>query len=253
MTEEATHNKNRKEGPEKSGSAIPWIAASILVVGLAVLAGLYWSKTTTVRALSFEGTHFVEKETLKSSVRVPMGVNPDSLDFMAIINQAEKIPYVKKADVNVEPGGNLRIDITERQPVALLSDGDQKRYIDIDGVVLPIVLGKAVDVPILYGFRIGESDTLQGDKFLAVQEFLQALEKRTVSDATISEIAWTREEGVVALTTENGVKLLFGKENFDTKLRNWEAFFGQVIKTKGIHAMRQVDLRFRGQIVTQEG
>lgn len=253
MTDKETHNENLNKAREKHLSVIPWITASILILGLAILAGLYWNKTSTVRSVSFKGAYFVDKDELKKSVTVPTGVNPDSLDFMSIIRQAEKIPYVKKADVNVEPGGHLRIDITERRPVALLSDGEHKRYVDIDGVVLPLILGKAVDVPILYGFKVEGSDTLQGEKFLVVQEFLQALNQKPVSNTTISEIAWTTDEGVVALTTENGVKLLFGKENFNAKLRNWEAFFGQVVKTKGIHAMRQVDLRFRGQIVTLEG
>jgi hypothetical protein len=81
---------------------------------------------------------------------------------------------------------------------------------------------------------------------------LTNVQDREVSNATISEVAWTQKEGIVALTNQNGVKLIFGKGDFDTRLRNWEAFYGEVVKQKGIEAMQSIDLRFEGQIVTQE-
>lgn len=70
---------------------------------------------------------------------------------------------------------------------------------------------------------------------------------------TISEVAYNKEEGVVALSQENGVKLLFGSNDFRIKLENWEAFYTEVIRVKGIQTMQQVDLRFTNQVVTREG
>jgi hypothetical protein len=96
------------------------------------------------------------------------------------------------------------------------------------------------------------SDTLQSEAFKTTAEFLTEVRSSKVSDATISEVAWTKDEGIVALTNQNGVKLIFGKDNFATRLRNWEAFYGEVVKKKGIEAMRTIDLRFEGQIVTRE-
>jgi hypothetical protein len=48
------------------------------------------------------------------------------------------------------------------------------------------------------------------------------------------------------------VKLLFGHTDFDTRLKHWQAFYGEVISTKGIEAFSQIDLRFRNQVVTKE-
>ena len=70
--------------------------------------------------------------------------------------------------------------------------------------------------------------------------------------ATISEVAYSQEEGVVALSQENGVKLLFGENDFDTKFENWKAFYTEVIRVKGINKIQQVDLRFLNQVVTRE-
>lgn len=253
MTENETHNENKDKASVKSFNALPWVAGAILAVGLAALAGLYWNKTMTVKDISYKGQYFVSEEELEAKVQIPTGVKPDSLDFLGIIKEVEEIPYVKYADVQIEPGGSLAIEIIEREPIALLANGNDKIYVDRDGIRLELKLGKTVDVPILYGFEARPmKDTLQSKAFYAVRDFLMEVQKKQVSNATISEVAWTKDQGVVALTNENGVKLVFGKNDFKTRLRNWEAFYGEVIKTKGISSMRSIDLRFRGQIVTQE-
>lgn len=253
MTKNNNHNEPQSKAGPKAFNALPWVAGALLVLGLAALGGLYWNKNMTVKDVRFEGYYFVSPEELENSVNIPAGVKPDSLDFLSIIRQVEEIPYVKYADLQVEPGGDLVIKVSERSPIALLADGDEKIYVDEEGIRLELILGKSVDVPILYGFDAKPmSDTLKGSAFHAVRDFLTEIQKQQVSNATISEVAWTKEHGVVALTNENGVKLVFGKNDFKNRLRNWEAFYGEIIKSKGIAGMKSIDLRFRGQIVTQE-
>lgn len=247
MTTEEQNNEAKS-----STNPLPWIAGAVLVLGLAVVGGLYWSSTMTVTNVQFEGNHFVSTEDLEM-IEVPTGMNPDSMNFADIRNRFERIPYVKHADISVQPSGNLMIRITERKPIAQLADGTKKMYVDKDGLRLPMILGKTVDVPILYGFRATPlNDTLKSEAFKATSDFLVSIRNNPVSDATISEVAWTKKDGIVALTNQNGVKLIFGKGNFANRLRNWEAFYGKIIKQKGIEKMRSVDLRFEGQIVTRE-
>lgn len=237
---------------ETNSSPLPWIAGAILILGLAVLGGLYWSSTMKVKQVRFEGNHFVSTEDLRK-IEVPTGINPDSINFKTIMQRFDGITYVEKTNISVQPNGDLLISIIERKPIAMLADGEKKIYVDRHGVRLPLKLGKTVDVPILYGFSATPmSDTLQSKEFKITSDFLMTVQQRAVSDATISEVAWTTNEGIVALTNQNGVKLVFGKGDFDNRLRNWEAFYGEVIKQKGIEAMRSIDLRFKDQIVTRE-
>lgn len=245
-TEQNTKSQN-------SSNPWPWIAGAVLILGLAVMAGLYWSSTMKVQKIQFSGNHFVSEEDLQL-VEVPTGISPDSLNFGDIRNRFEKLPYVKQADISVEPNGKINISIAERKPIALLVDENKKVYIDTDGIRLPIVADKTIDVPILYGFDAEPmQDTLQNEAFKTAADFLKTVRNNEVSDATISEVAWSSsDEGVVALTNQNGVKLIFGKGDFSNRLRNWEAFYGEVIKKKGIEKMRSIDLRFEGQIVTRE-
>lgn len=247
MTEKKKNTKPKKLNP------IPWIAGAVLVLGLAVLGGIYWNSTGKAQDVRFEGYHYVNQEELQNKVEIPTGIHPDSLDMAGIIKKYEEIDYVHRVNIQMEPGGTLIVNVTERQPLALLADGQQRAYVDRDGVQLPQVLGKTPDVPILYGFNAqAMSDTLQSESFKIVSQFLQELQKRPASDATISEVAWDKNEGIIVLTNENGVKLTFGKGEFDKKLRNWEAFYAEVVRQKGINSIESVDLRFKGQIVTRE-
>ena len=247
MTKKQEHTESKKLNP------IPWIAGAVLVLGLAVLGGIYWNRTGKIEDVQFEGYKYIDKQQLQNRVEIPLGMHPDSLDTPGIIKKIEKINYVKRADLRMEPGGTMIVHITEREPLALLVSGQRRAYVDADGVRLPQVLGRTPDVPILYGFNTRPlTDTLQSNSFKIVSRFLQDLHRRPVSDATISEIAWDDSEGIVALTNENGVKLTFGRGEFDKRLRNWEAFYADVVRQKGIDHMRSVDLRFKGQIVTRE-
>ncbi|SHE56541.1 Cell division septal protein FtsQ [Fodinibius roseus] len=241
----------KKESHTGTINPLPWVGAALFVLGLAVVAGFYWSAQMKVQEVYFEGHHFVSREQLRE-VDIPTGIHPDSLNSLDIISRFEQMPYVKRAAVDVKPSGNITIHITERQPVAMLTGEGSEMYIDRDGILLPMVLGKTVNVPLLYGFDArSPGDTLSGRQAGPVTDFLGRLREKPVSNATISEVAWT-ENGIVALTNDHGVKLIFGKEDFGTRLRNWEAFYAEIIKQKGIETMQSIDLRFQEQIVTRE-
>jgi cell division septal protein FtsQ len=246
MTKKKKHSDTQKLNP------LPWIAAALFVLGLAVVGGIYWDRTGKIKEIKYEGNYYTSRHDLQQ-IAIPTGVHPDSLDLTAFIKKYENINYVKSANIKMNPGGTMIIAITERRPLALLIDGGSRTYVDGEGVLLQRVLGKTPDVPILYGFKTkARIDTLQSESFKITSQFLQELHQRPAADATISEVAWTNDEGIVALSNENGMKLIFGKGEFDKRLRNWQAFYGEVIPQKGTANIKSIDLRFKGQIVTRE-
>ncbi len=245
--------KTDKHSTAKKGSLLPWATAIMLVTGVAVLAAIYWNKNVTVNNVVFSGNELIETEQLLRAADVPFGINPDSLDISIIAERIEQIDYVKDAILYIEPSGDLNINIVERAPLAVLIEGQHKIYVDEEGVKLPILQGKAFNLPIVYGFEASDTrDTLSSTAFRQISRFLSNAKEHGFGWATISEVAYNNEHGVVALSHENGVKLLFGNNEFKTKLENWEAFYVEVIRTKGIRAMQQVDLRFTNQVVTKE-
>lgn len=237
----------------KKGKLLPWATAIMLVVGIAVLAAIYWNKNVTVDEVTFSGNTMTDSEELYKTANVPLGIHPDSLDLSGVVNRVEKIDYVKTAIPYIEPSGELNIQITERKPIALLIEDERKIYVDSEGIKLPLIDGKSFDLPLVYGFNASaNNDTLNSQAFKQISSFLLDAQRNKFGWITISEVAYNEEEGVVALSQENGVKLLFGSNDFQTKLENWETFYTEVIRVKGIQAMQQVDLRFTNQVVTRE-
>tara|TARA_Y100001935_G_scaffold217449_1_gene189588 strand:- start:24364 stop:25110 length:747 start_codon:yes stop_codon:yes gene_type:complete len=237
----------------KKRTLVPWITAILMVVGVSVIAAIYWNKLVRVNEIEVRGTFFTTPEEVIEMAAIPMGVKPDSLDLETVVNRIESLDYVKSVIPYIEPNGDLDLKISERWPIALLVNGPDEIYVDRDGVRLPILPGKIRDLPLVYGFSaIQHSDTLKGKKFEQIRDFLLAAKANKFGWSTISEVAFTKEEGVVALSHENGVKMIFGYNDFPIKLQNWEVFYGEVIATKGIQKMQQVDLRFTNQIVTRE-
>lgn len=232
---------------------LPWLTAILMVLGIAVLAAMYWNRNVTVNEVEVTGVYFNTPEEILNAADVPLGIKPDSLDLVSLIARVEVLNYVKSVTPYVEPSGDLELTISERTPIAVLVRGSNRMYVDEEGVRLPILEGKTLDLPLVYGFRATAGmDTLKSDEFKQIRDFLVGARINEFGWATISEVAYSTEEGVVALSHENGVKLLFGTNDFETKLRNWEAFYADVIRTKGIQAMQQVDLRFKNQVVTRE-
>jgi len=230
-----------------------WFAAAIFLLGLAVLGGLYMEQNTTITDIEFKGVHFSSEDELFDSFESPIGMLADSVDFHSLTGPLKTLPYVQNVSMEMGFRGKLTLNIQERQPLGLIIDGDKSVYFDKNGIRLPDRLQKSVDVPLVYGFSAEPmADTLKSDDFLQIRDFLTSAKQNSFGWLTISEVAWNDREGVVALSHENGVKLIFGKDDFENKFSHWEAFYAEVVSRKGINSFRTVDLRFRDQIVAEE-
>jgi cell division septal protein FtsQ len=228
------------------------MTAILMVTGIAVLAAMYWNRNVTIQDVKVNDLEFTEYEDIRNAADVPLGIKPDSLDLNEVIQRVEQLDYVRSVVPYIEPNGSLRLNVSEREPIALLMNGSGRIYVDAEGVRLPILDGKTQNVPLLYGYSTSTDDTLRSESFLQVRDFLMKAKIDGFGWTTISEVVFDETDGVVALSHENGVKLLFGRNNFEHKLENWKAFYAQVVKTKGIQSVQQVDLRFTNQVVTRE-
>lgn len=245
--------KKRSHKTPKGISASSWLAASLLLVGLAVLAGFYLEGNTRITGVEFAGNYYTSESDLEESLVSPVGMMADSVNYSELFQSLQALPYVERVDVSMGMRGKLKFTVSERMPLALLADGSDRIYVAEGGFKLPIVPEKISDVPVVYGFSAEPAaDTLNSDAFKQVESFLKEARANEFGWISISEVAWSQREGVTALSSENGVKLIFGKNNFSEKISYWEAFYSEIIPREGIQSFRSIDLRFRDQIVTQK-
>lgn len=229
-----------------------WIFLSIALLTGAVLGGLYIESNTQIEAVKFEGNYYTDVGSLENALESPVGMYADSISFDSLFLDLKTLPYVEDATVSMGIRGTLTFRIYEREPFAMLVDGNRRVYLAEGGLKLPIIPGKVKDVPLVYGFSASPlDDTLKSDSYQQVEDFLIAAKKNEVGWITISEVSWNESEGVVALSYENGVKLLFGRDLFDEKIKNWKAFYTDVVSNKGMASFTSIDLRFKDQIVAR--
>ncbi|MEX2464159.1 MAG: cell division protein FtsQ/DivIB [Balneolaceae bacterium] len=244
--------KHTKKDRLNGKSSILGISFSIILLGFAVFAGFYMEKNTYIQSVKIEGNYYVDESELLEVFDSPVGLRADSVQFDSIFKQIKEVPYVKNVSVSMSIRGSLTFIIEERQPLAILVNGSSQSYISEGGVLLSIIPEKVLNVPLTYGISaISATDSTFTNEYSQIESFLLAARENDVAWATLSEIAWTKNEGVIALTHENGVKLIFGENNFTNKLHDWKAFYSDVVTQKGIHAFDIIDLRFRDQIVTR--
>jgi cell division septal protein FtsQ len=241
----------QSENPKKNRRG--WytvISALILIVGFSI--GYLRFKNVSAKRILVEGNFYTHEDDILRKASIPSDVSPDSVDLYAVVKRIEQLPFIKQADIAILPPSQLKISITERKPLALLLNGSKKALVDEEGLIMPQLFDKTPHVPLLYGFPIrAVNDTLKGKAFEKVASFLTALHQHEVGNATISEVAWSETEGVVAMSSHNGVKLIFGIENPTESLDSWEAFYAQIVPKVGIETLAEVDLRYRGQVITR--
>ena len=235
------------------GSGVPvFLLVIIVLVSGAVSMGWYFSKITDVAEIRVEGLYFTHEAEVLYAAGIPLKSRADSIDFMTSITRIERLPYVESASIELSNTGRVLVHIKERKPIALLLNGNRTAYVDQYGVVLPVLPGKAEHVPLVYGFKFQHGDSLTQPEFNRIRDFLTEAASKPAIWGTISEVVYTKGEGIVALSHENGVRLVFGHDEFGRRLNKWEAFYTQMVPRKGINRFQSVDLRYRGQIVTRE-
>jgi cell division protein FtsQ len=238
--------------PQSKGNRLSVKGLVILLMGASIIAAWAMNDSWSVREIAVEGNHFTTTEAILKASKLAPGVKPDSLQALQVISRLEKLPYVAEARLEPNPPGAVKIVVVEREPIGLISNGNSFMILDNKGVKMPVVSGKVPDLPIVYGFSASMKDTLHGAAFDAVSTFLIALKKDALGSATIAEIGFDRIKGVVAVSQRGNVKLYFGHDQFDVRLKNLHAFVGQITRHRGLEAFDWIDFRFDHQVVTRE-
>jgi cell division protein FtsQ len=249
-------SQNAKSGtslpkPEKGNYSFLILLVFAIIGGVSI--GWYFNTMSAVQNIEVSGNYFTLTADVVMKSGIPLMTPSDSISYSKSIHQIESLPYVKQATLRMSPSGKLRIQLVERQPLGIIIQGDKKYYFDEDGVVLPFIQGKSVDVPLIYGLPVRAiTDTLKSTEFVEMRNFLKVASNNPVAASTLSEVAWSRDEGVVALSNENGIRVVFGSYNYEQSVENWSVFYTQVIGVRGPQQFTTVDLRYSGQIVTRE-
>ena len=168
----------------------------------------------------------------------------------------ERLPWIAHATVMRLLPNHLRVEITERTPVAFTRQGMQIGLVDAEGVLLDMPPESAGDphysFPVLTGLALNDTASLRAARMEVYRRFMADLgtagPKVTQS---LSEVDVTNPEDVKALIAGGGSDILvhFGDENF---LSRYRAFEQHLPEWRAQYPkLASADMRYERQVVLE--
>jgi cell division protein FtsQ len=205
--------------------------------------------------IEITGNHVVSREAVlqpfvqdrgHSVLRIPLDERRGSL---------EEIPWVESATVQRVLPNRVRVDLTERAPIAFLRIGPEIALIDVHGVILDRPRGEELQFPVVTGLSESMPREERGKRMQIYQEFMKDVDLvRAGSSDRVSEVdvANARDlrvvmTGIVNPADPQAVTIHFGQSDFTAKYRmvvenfsHWQAENGRV---------HSIDLQYSRQVV----
>ena len=168
----------------------------------------------------------------------------------------ERLPWVQHATVMRLLPNHVRVQITERTPVAFVRQGTQIGMVDASGILLDMPPEDAGDprysFPVLTGIAAEDPLSTRAARLEVYQQFMKELDGsgQKLSNA-ISEVDVSNPEDVKALVTTGGSDILvhFGDENFLARYNEFEQHLPQW--KQQYPRLASADMRYEGQIVLE--
>lgn len=110
--------------------------AFVVLVGLGVY-GLFFSSWLRTEGVEVLGNDLLTEQQVLATAEVPTGGPLVRVDLEAIEKRMRSLATVKSVDVSRKWPHEVRIDIVERTPIAVLDLGKREAALDADGTAFP--------------------------------------------------------------------------------------------------------------------
>ena len=149
LLERAQRQFARRQRSVRRRGRLPWLVGGLLVVlaGAAIWAA-YYSSLLAVSSVQVRGVHEVQRSTVLSAAQVPVGEQMARLNTDAIARRVRAITEVANAKVSRAWPDQVVITVTERVPVAVVTDGSRYELVDAGGVVFRTVPKRPAALPV---------------------------------------------------------------------------------------------------------
>ncbi len=236
------------------------LAGGLILVALAVVVGyeLYGVAihTTFLRLDRIEVNSL--KKLHREDVIALAGVRPGddmlTMKLPRIGEQLMKNPWVKNVRVRRYFPHTLTIEITEREPVAVLNMG-YLYYLDGKGDIFkPLTEGDRLDYPVLTGIS---EDDMWKDPTGSKEALHEALDLISILSggqvlklADISELHYDKGYGFTLFTTQGGVPVKLGNSGFNEKLARLSRIYREL--QAQMSTLEYIDLDYGDKIIVKK-
>jgi cell division protein FtsQ len=169
--------------------------------------------------------------------------------------QLEQLPWVESASLQRILPNRIRVELTERTPVAFLRNSNELALIDAHGVILDRPEGEDLHFPVITGLSDSMPREEREKRMQTYQEFLRDADLvRSGSSDRISEVDLSNAKdlrvvltGLTSANDSQAVTIHFGYSDFTGKYRMLVENFAQWQANAG--RVQSIDLQYSRQVV----
>jgi cell division protein FtsQ len=201
------------------------------------------------------GNRIVSRDAVLQQFARDRGRSVLSIPLDARRSALEELSWVDSAGVQRILPNHIRVEITERTPIAFLRNGTELALIDAHGIILDRPRGEDFHFPIVTGLSDNVPRDERARRMQTYQDFLKDIDVvRANSSDRVSEIDLSSPRdlravmtGISAANDAQAVSIQFGQSDFAAKYRlvvdnfaQWQAGNGRV---------RSIDLQYSRQVI----
>jgi cell division protein FtsQ len=234
------------------------VAAGLLSAAAIATDFLYHSPQVALLKpdqVELSGNHIVGRDAVLQQFARDRGHSVLSIPLDVRRSALEELSWVESASVQRILPNRIRVEITERTPIAFLRNGTELALIDAHGVILDRPRGEDFQFPIVNGLSDNMAREERGRRMQTYQEFVKDIDLvRAGSSDRVSEIDLSNAKDLRAVMTgiaspndSQAISIQFGLNDFAGKYRlivdnfaQWQASNGRV---------RSIDLQYSRQVI----
>jgi cell division protein FtsQ len=240
--------------------ALVWAAVAVAgfaAAGVAARFLLYSPQVLLLKPDQVEitGNHIVNREAVLQQFARDRGHSVLAIPLDTRRSALEELPWIESASVQRILPNRIRVEVTERIPIAFLRNGTELALIDAHGVILDRPRGEDLQFPIVTGLPENLPREERGKRMQTYLEFIKNIDLvRAGSSDRVSEIDMANSKDLRAVMTgiagpndSQAVTIQFGQGDFAAKYRmvienfaQWQAGNGRV---------RSIDLQYSRQVI----
>jgi cell division protein FtsQ len=231
-----------------AGASAAWTAGRFLLYGQPMLL-------IKPEQIEVNGNHIVSREAVLQQFVHDRGRSVLRIPLTARRSALEEISWIESAIVQRILPNRLRVDLTERTPIAFLRNGTELALIDAHGVILDRPRSEDLQFPIVTGLSENMPREERGKRMQTYQEFIKDIDLvRSGSSDRVSEIDLANPKDLRAVMTgianpsdPQALTIHFGASDFTGKYRMVVENFAQWQASNG--RVHSIDLQYAKQVV----
>ena len=217
---------------------------TLSIICVCVYQILLSSPLLLVTRIQVIGCQQLDPQTVIQQAGIPSDINILVLDLNDVSYKLTKHPWVAEALVSREIPDRIRIEIKERQPVALVK-GRQFYLMDQQGICFTrAAVSKHRGLPIITGLNLetlGPGCKLP-QEFTALFKDLYRESHMSLPWRMISEINWNDRSGLSIFTVKGGIRVDLGSSKYGPKIARLKKVLSY-LEERGIHThLQRIDL-----------